>query len=231
MVNCKKIIIIDNMIEKHNKLTVNVKGNVNTKQDKKVAPTESEKYQVVYDEIMYATSFKDGIIYFFGEIDDTSIYRFMTCTRGIMSAREIDGKPINDPITIILNSPGGSIMEMYGIIDYMRYLKQTKNVVFNVVVRGMAASAAAIILTAGTGVRVASKHSTIMLHEPSSWQEGKMSEIKAGMTHVEHLEDVMYDILSETTKQSKDFWQNKLRKDFWLNATEALELGLIDEII
>tara|TARA_R110002012_G_scaffold200150_1_gene369131 strand:- start:727 stop:1110 length:384 start_codon:yes stop_codon:yes gene_type:complete len=127
----------------------------------------------------------------------------------------------------MINSPGGDIYEMFGIIDYIESL----DVKVNTICRGRAFSAAAIILTMGTGNRMMSKRSTVMFHQSSSFLGGKMSDITAFLDNVKSLEKTIYDMLASRTKQDAEWWKNKMRSDMFFTADELLEIGVIDQVI
>lgn len=92
-------------------------------------------------------------------------------------------------------------------------------------------SAAALLLCSGTGIRAASKNSTIMFHEISSGIYGKSSDMKANVQHTEKLEDILVDIIVENSNKDSVFWKDKILKDYYISPVEALELGVIDTII
>ena len=179
--------------------------------------------QILYREIDYAMDIGDSVIYLCGEIGDFASFDFMTRCRTILKTRE-EGN--DNPINVILNSPGGDLYEMFAIIDYIKSLK----VKVNVIVRGQAMSAGAMILACATGSRICSKHSTIMLHEASIGQYGKSSDIQASAKQYKKMEDDCLALLAESTKKDIDWWRENTRKDLFLSADEALELGIIDLI-
>jgi ATP-dependent protease ClpP protease subunit len=92
-------------------------------------------------------------------------------------------------------------------------------------------SAAALILTCGTGTRAASKNSTIMFHEISSDFFGKTSDVKQTVKHLEVLEESFLTLLEETTKKEKDWWKTTCIKDVYFLPTDALSHGIIDAIV
>jgi ATP-dependent Clp protease protease subunit len=177
-----------------------------------------------YAEIFHSMDIDDGIIYMIGEIGEFSFYDLATRCRTIL--RERPEEKSDDPITIVINSAGGCMFEMFGIIDYIRSLK----VKVNVIVRGQAMSAGAMILATATGSRICSKHTTIMLHEASIGQYGKSSDIQASAKQYKKMEDDCLRLLAESTKKDEAWWRENTRKDLFLSAEEALELGLIDLI-
>lgn len=175
----------------------------------------------VYDYV----DFNDSTVFLVGEIHEQTLFDVIARIRAILYARPEEKK--NDPINLFINSPGGNVYEAFGIIDYLNTLP----VKVNTICRGIAASAAALLLVNGTGQRVASKNSTIMVHEISSFSHGTTSNVKSNTKHLEWLEDVMYKMLGEKTKKDIDFWKKEMSRDYYLSPEQALELGVIDKII
>ena len=173
----------------------------------------------------YGIDVNASSVLLFGEIMDGTLYDLITRIRAVLHMRDETRK--NDPINLVINSTGGSVYEALGIIDYI----QSLDVKVNTIVRGCAMSAAALILCAGTGVRAASKNSTIMFHEMSSDIYGKSSDMKANVQHMEKLEDILLDIMYTNSKKDVEWWKTTTIKDFYITPIEALELGVIDTII
>ena len=166
------------------------------------------------------------IIYLHGPIKgNETLYSIMTAIRVFTKYRTEEEK--NDPVTISLNSPGGDIYEMNGIIDYINSLSFK----VNVVCRGQAISAGAWILAMGTGLRAMSKYSTLMLHEGSYSMDDKFHNMKTSLEHFKNLEMIGYKMLEEKTGIESKFWEDKCKQDWYLTAEEALTLKLIDKII
>ena len=117
------------------------------------------------------------------------------------------------------------------MIDYIRTLKENENISTNIVCRGSAMSAAALLLACGTGLRAASKHSKVMVHQLSTMNFGKLEDIKSNAKFAEQLEDDCNNLMAEVTKKDKEFWKENQRSDYFLSAQEALELGIIDKIV
>ena len=127
----------------------------------------------------------------------------------------------------MINSPGGDIHEMMGIVDYIKSL----GVQVNTICRGKAFSAASIILTCGTGTRMVSKNSTIMFHQASSMISGKLTDVTATVDFVKQVEQDIYNLLAEKTKKDANWWKDNMRSDLYLTANMALEFGVVDQII
>jgi ATP-dependent Clp protease protease subunit len=175
----------------------------------------------------YGIDVNASSVLLFGEIMDGTLYDLITRIRAILHMREENFPKNSDPINLVINSTGGSVYEALGIIDYI----QSLHVKVNTIVRGCAMSAAALILCAGTGIRAASKNSTIMFHEMSSDIYGKSSDMKANVQHMEKLENILLDIMHTNSKKDVEWWKTTTIKDFYITPVEALELGVIDTII
>ena len=173
----------------------------------------------------YGIDVESSTIYLFGDIADGTLYDFTLKIKAIIHMRGEEKK--NDPINVVINSDGGDVYEALGMIDFM----QSLNIKVNTICRGRAMSAAALLLCAGTGNRVASKNSTIMFHEISSGIYGKSSDMKANVQHTEKLEEILINIITSNSKRDSLFWKDKILKDYYLSPEEAIELGIIDTII
>jgi ATP-dependent Clp protease protease subunit len=194
--------------------------------DKKTSKNkEFDKDSSIFNEIEYGVSINDSVIYLHGDIQMGYLFDLISKIRIVLANRPAAAK--NDPINIIINSNGGDVYESLGIIDYMNTLQ----VPVNVIARGRAMSAAAMILCCATGIRAAAKSTTIMVHEASAEIFGKSADIKSNTDHIVSLETSFYKMMSEKTKMDQDFWEKACRKDYYMSAEKALEFGLIDQII
>ena len=180
-------------------------------------------YEALHNQIGTQLDYEDSVIFLSDEIAEHTLTDFIIRMRSLLQHRKDKTTPIN----LMINSPGGDIYEMFGIIDYIESL----DVKVNTICRGRAFSAAAIILVCGTGSRMMSKRSTVMFHQSSSFLGGKMSDITAYLDNVKSLEKVIYGMLAEKTKKDADWWKDKMRNDMFLTSEELLEIGVIDQII
>ena len=180
-------------------------------------------YESLHNQLGTLLDYEDSVIFINDEINDHTLTDLIIRMRSLLQHRKNKDAPIN----LMINSPGGDIYEMFGIIDYI----ETLDVKVNTICRGRAFSAAAVILTCGTGSRMMSKRSTVMFHQSSSFLGGKMSDITAYLDNVKSLEKTIYSMLAEKTKKDADWWKNKMRSDLFLTAEELLEIGVIDQII
>lgn len=186
---------------------------------------EKEYEHDVYKEFEFGFNTLDSIIYLHGDIQIGNLFDVISKCRLVLKYRPIEDA--EKPITVLLNSNGGDVYEALGIIDYFDSL----SVPINVIARGRAMSAAAMILCSASGLRAASKNTTIMLHEASAEIYGKTADLKANADHIDELEDSFYKMLAAKSNQTEEFWIKACRKDFYLTAAKALEYGLIDTII
>ncbi len=192
-----------------------------------VAPVQEgpgrDLYESLHNQLGTQLDYEDSVIFLSDEIGEHTLTDFIIRMRSLLQNRKDKTAPVN----LMINSPGGDIYEMFGIIDYIESL----DVKVNTICRGRAFSAAAIILVCGTGTRMMSKRSTVMFHQSSSFLGGKMSDITAYLDNVKSLEKIIYVMLAEKTKKDAEWWKNKMRSDLFLTATELKEIGVIDEII
>ena len=179
-----------------------------------------------FREFDYGLDIEDNIILVQDEISQGMVF---DCISKVRLLRKIN--PELKSITLLLNSPGGDVVETLALIDYIRTLKDNEDISTNIVCRGSAMSAAALLLSCGTGLRAASKHSKVMVHQLSTMNFGKLEDIKSNAKFAEQLEDDCNNLMEEVTKKDKKFWKENQRSDYFLSAEEALELGIIDKIV
>lgn len=167
--------------------------------------------------------------------DEANIYYFHGQVNGISSSDCIESvgfwtrKRPGCDITIIFNSPGGGVFEGLALYDFIRDLRSRGHKVITKSV-GMAASMGGILLQAGDE-RVMGPNAYMLIHEVSSGAIGKTSELEDALEFTTRLQEKLLNILAErstmTVAQIKRKWK---KKDWWLDAQEALELGFIDRI-
>jgi ATP-dependent Clp protease protease subunit len=131
-------------------------------------------------------------------------------------------------IAIYINSPGGSITALFAIYDTMEYIKCD----VQTICMGQAASAAAVLLAAGTpGKRFALPHSRILMHQPSGGAEGQSVDIEIQAREILRMRDLLNEILAAKTGQTAERIALDTDRDFILEAQAAKEYGVVDEII
>lgn len=131
-------------------------------------------------------------------------------------------------IQIYFNSPGGSVHAGLGIYDTMQYI----NCNIATICTGMAASMAAVLMTAGAhGKRSALKHSRIMIHQPMGGAQGQASDIEITAREIMKLKRELYEIIAFHSGQPVEKVEKDSDRDYWMTAEEAKEYGMIDEIL
>ena len=131
-------------------------------------------------------------------------------------------------IKLYINSPGGSVYDGLAIIDTMNYIEpdvQTIGI-------GLQASMGAMLLSAGAkGKRFALPNSRIMIHQPSSGTEGKITDQEIALKEGIYLKKVLIDMMAKNTGKDAKQIEKDMDRDNWMSAEEAKKYGLIDEVI
>ena len=131
-------------------------------------------------------------------------------------------------ITMYLNTPGGSVSAGLGIYDTMQLVEPDVSTVCT----GMAASMGAVLLCAGThGKRSALPHSRVMIHQPLGGAHGQASDIEIAAREILKIKNELYSSISEHTGKPLDRIVADGDRDYWMTSSEALEYGMIDEIL
>jgi len=131
-------------------------------------------------------------------------------------------------IQIYINSPGGSVYAGLGIYDTMQFVKPDVATICT----GIAASMAAVLLCAGEkGKRSALKHSRVMIHQPMSGTQGQVSDMEIAVRETLKVKKELYDIISNHSGKSYEQVEKDSDRDYWMRADEALEYGMIDEVL
>ncbi len=131
-------------------------------------------------------------------------------------------------IQIYFNSPGGSVYAGLGIYDTMQYI----NCDIATICTGMAASMAAVLMTAGTkGKRSALKHARIMIHQPMGGAQGQASDIEITAREIQKMKRELYEIIASHSGQPYEKVEKDSDRDYWMTSEEAKEYGMIDDIL
>lgn len=164
----------------------------------------------------------DRIIFLGTQIDD---YTANTLQAQLLYLDSVD--PGKD-ISIYVNSPGGSVYAGLGIYDTMQFISSDVATICT----GMAASMAAVLLVAGAeGKRAALTHSRVMIHQPMGGAQGQASDIEITAREIQKLKKELYTIIAEHSHTDFDkVWADSDR-DYWMTAQEALEYGMIDNVL
>jgi len=182
---------------------------------------QTSRGERVYD--LYSRLLKENIIFLGTPIDDTIAN--LICAQLIHLESENPDKDIN----IYINSPGGDITALFAIYDTMQFIKND----IATICLGQAASAAAVLLAAGTkGKRLALPHSRVLLHQPYG-QVGyaQVTDLEIAAREILRMRDLLEEILANHTGQPIDRIHADTDRDFVMEAPEALGYGIIDDII
>ena len=171
----------------------------------------------------YTKLFEDRIIFLGTPISDdiaNAVMAQLLCLQQMDAERDIE---------IYINSPGGSFTALTAIYDTMRYIKPD----VRTVCLGQAASAAAVILAAGTkGKRLALPNSRILIHQPATeGGYGQSSDIEIQAREILRIRSLMEQMLAEDTGKTMEEISRDIERDKYLTADQALEYGIIDEVL
>ena len=140
----------------------------------------------------------------------------------------LDSSDPSKDIQIYFNTPGGSVHAGLGIYDTMQYISSDVASICT----GMAASMGAILLTAGTkGKRSALRHSRIMIHQPMGGAQGTASDIEITTREILKMKQELYKILADHSGNPIEKIEKDSDRDHWMTAKEALDYGMIDEVL
>ena len=171
----------------------------------------------------YTKLFEDRIIFLGTPISDdiaNAVMAQLLCLQQMDAERDIE---------IYINSPGGSFTALTAIYDTMRYIKPD----VRTVCLGQAASAAAVILAAGTkGKRLALPNSRILIHQPATeGGYGQSSDIEIQAREILRIRSLMEQMLAEDTGKTMDEVSRDIERDKYLTAEQARDYGIIDEVL
>lgn len=180
----------------------------------------SSRGERAYD--LYSRLLRERVIILGTPIDSTVAN--LVCAQLIFLEYEDTEKDIS----IYINSPGGEITSLFAIYDTMKYIKPD----VSTFCLGQAASAAAVLLAAGTkGKRFALPHARVLLHQPYGGVGGQATDIEIQAKEIMRMRDLLNEMLSDDTGQPIDRIAKDTDRDFILEAAEAVEYGIVDEVI
>jgi len=182
---------------------------------------QTNRGERAYD--LYSRLLKDNIIFLGTPIDDTIAN--LVCAQMLHLESENPDKDIN----IYINSPGGDITALFAIYDTMQFIRND----IATICYGQAASAAAVLLAAGTkGKRLALPHARVLLHQPyGAMGYAQVTDLELAAKEILRMRDLMEEMLSHHTGQPRERIHVDTDRDFVLEADAALEYGIIDEVI
>ena len=193
-------------------------------QNRYIMPTFEERTPYGYKrQDPYAKLFEDRIIFLGVQVDDTSADDVMAQLL-VLESQDPDAM-----ITMYINSPGGSFTAMTAIYDTMQYIKPE----VQTVCLGQAASAAAVLLAAGSpGKRLALPNARVLIHQPAmQGVQGQASDIEIVANEIDRMRDWLEQTLADHSGKTKDEVSRDIDRDKILTAAQAKEYGLVDEVL
>ncbi|MDH6278477.1 MAG: hypothetical protein RI926_848 [Actinomycetota bacterium] len=190
-----------------------------------VLPTFEERTAYGYKrQDPYAKLFEDRIIFLGVQVDDASADDVMA------QLLVLESQDPDRDIVMYINSPGGSFTAMTAIYDTMQYIRPQ----VQTVCLGQAASAAAVLLAAGApGKRLALPNARVLIHQPSAGDggRGQASDIEIQAKEIMRMREWLEETLSKHSNRSIEQVNKDIDRDKILSAAEALEYGLIDQVL
>jgi len=170
----------------------------------------------------YSRLLKERIVFLGTPIDDTVANLIMA------QLLHLESEDPDKDINLYINSPGGEITGLFAIYDTMQYIKPD----IMTICMGQAASAAAVLLAAGTkGKRYALPHARIMIHQPYGGAGGQAADIEIQAKEIIRMRELLDKVLAHHTGQPIEKVAKDTDRDFIMSADEAKEYGIIDEVI
>ncbi|HEY7281464.1 MAG TPA: ATP-dependent Clp endopeptidase proteolytic subunit ClpP [Actinomycetota bacterium] len=170
---------------------------------------------------IYSRLLKERIVFLGTPIDD-QVGNLIMAQLLFLESEDPD-KDIN----LYINSPGGDITSLFAIYDTMKYVRCD----VSTIVMGQAASAAAVLLAAGTkGKRFALPHSRVLIHQPHGGAQGQAVDIEIQAREILRYRKLLDEILAEHTGQTIEKISRDTDRDFIMTAEQAKEYGVIDEV-
>ena len=171
---------------------------------------------------LYSRLLKDHIIFLGTPIDDTIAN--LVCAQILY----LESENPDREISLYINSPGGEITALFAIYDTIQFVKNE----ISTFCYGQAASAAAVLLAAGTkGKRFALPHARVLLHQPWGQGGGTAADIELQAKEILRMRDLLNEILAHHTGQELGKIKSDTDRDFIMSADEARDYGLVDEVI
>ena len=189
-----------------------------------IMPSFTERTSYGYKQMdAYSKLFEDRIVFLGVQVDDASADDVMA------QLLVLESQDPDRDIIMYINSPGGSFTAMTAIYDTMQYVRPQ----IQTVCLGQAASAAAVLLAAGApGKRLALPNARVLIHQPASGGDrGQASDIEIMANEIMRMREWLEETLSRHSNRSKEQVNKDIDRDKILSASEALEYGLIDQVL
>ena len=180
----------------------------------------SPRGERAYD--IYSRLLRERIIFLGSAIDD------QVANLVVAQLLFLESEDAEKPINIYINSPGGDMIGLFAIADTMQFL----NPPVATTCVGQAASAAAVILAAGTpGMRTALPNARVLIHQPHGGAQGQSVDMELQVKEAVAMRELMVDLLASSTGQTRDRIVADIDRDYIVRGEDAVAYGLVDEII
>ena len=171
---------------------------------------------------IYSRLLKDRIVFLNSDVNEH------TASLIVAQLLFLQSEDAKKPISLYINSPGGSVYDALAIYDTMKYL----NCEVHTYGIGVQASAAAFLLSSGSkGKRFLLPHATVMIHQPSSGTRGKVTDQEIDLKESLRVKKLMEEIMAKNTGQKPSKIHEDMERDFWMTADQAVKYGVADKVI
>lgn len=171
---------------------------------------------------IYSRLLEDRIIFLNEEVNEA------TASVVVAQLLHLANEDPDKDIQLYINSPGGSVYDGLAIYDTMQYIKpdvQTIGI-------GLQASMGAFLLSSGAkGKRYALPNARVMIHQPSSGTQGKVTDQEISLREALELKERLARIMAKNTGQKLDKVKADMERDYWMSADDAMKYGIVDEVI
>lgn len=183
---------------------------------------KEDKKESGFNRLIEEQHIKDRKVFLWGQVDDKSAKYVVD--RLLL----LDSKMPGEPITFIINSPGGYVTSGFAIYDVMKSLQSP----VSTVCLGLAASMGSILLSAGEkGHRLIYPNAKVMIHQPSGGARGPSADIEIQAIEILKTKEIGARILAENCGQSFEKIMKDFNRDYWMNASESVAYGIVDKIV
>jgi len=180
----------------------------------------SSRGERAYD--IWSRLLRDRIVFLGTQVDDTS------ANLVIAQMLFLEGEDPTKPINLYINSPGGDMTAYFAIHDTMQFLQSP----VSTMCVGQAASAAAVLLAAGTkGMRFTLPNARVLIHQPHGGAQGQSTDIEIQVREMVEMRDRMVDILVKATGQTRERITADIDRDHILRGDAAVAYGLVDDVL
>ncbi len=171
---------------------------------------------------IYSRLLKERVVFVIGPIDD---YMANLIVAQLLF---LESENPDKDVHLYINSPGGIITSGLSILDTMRFIKPD----VSTMCLGQAASMGAVLLAAGAkGKRFALPHSRVMIHQPSGGAQGQATDIEIQAREILYMRERLNQVMAECTGQAIDKISRDVERDLFMSAPQAVEYGIIDQIL